>query len=213
MTLPRLNTEDAPRIILDVARAEQWLAGLVSPEDPQHYSAPSEYGVHLFAEWAPDLALTSDPGLREQVVETLVSLPAAAFELGIVHGGSPSLRVQVEFTHDDMLRFLISDDESWASLSLATTLVGVANLVPVDCFGDKAAIAFLAHMVDEVNIAMHDLVIAAESVLAQLSNDPVLLTRLADSDEPVVRDLALDNPFTPDEGQTLGALRRLTDGR
>lgn len=205
----RIDTEMIPRLALDASGALAWLNQLATPAGPLVIGAPSEHGIHLFEDWGPDLALSTDGRLSDEAIETLHSLPMAARELGFLQVPT-TVDIRIEIVDGLLLRFLITSDETWPSLTLATPLTGLATIV-VSEVGSSAALRYLMFMVDEVNEVLGALVLAAESILAEHSTDPVLLTRLADSNEPLVRELSLKNRNMPEEGKALSALRELSE--
>lgn len=200
-----LNTEQAPRFVLDVPRAQEWLTAVADGTHLERFDAPSAYDLTL----SPDFSL--DPHHPDvDLLEFSGALLRSATELEIIH--APDwVEAHLEDMGDGDVRVSLSAPALWGDLG-----VFHANGYPLDtgvpddrwaARGVDAAMILLGEFVREANIVLSSLVTAAEVVLAQLSNDPGLLTRLADSDEPLIRHLAAGNPAAPDEARVLSALK------
>lgn len=114
-----------------------------------------------------------------------------------------ALAVESNTTHR-VHRFMV--DGGASSVMLAGMWISERQTAPA---GTPAmeALEFLAAAVDEGNTMLRNLVYSATLLVASLSTDPMLLTRLADGNDPDVRAAAAGNPAAPDEARVLAALR------
>lgn len=208
--MDKLNTEQAPRLVLKTARAGKWLDALIAVHEgrrdtvPSRYLSPSAPEVYLTATWAPRTV----PSLKTAVdVENLVR---TAMELGYF--------ITLEGITVEFFSCLLEGQiwyawqvhaDRYAGLRLTAPLKPLAHLALPGAAGTQAAIQILMEATDEANEMLANLVGASATILADFSTDPVLLTRLADYDEPVVRAAAAQNTATPDAGRVLAAFHDL----
>lgn len=201
--MDRLNTRDMPRFVLNVEDAVTWLADIIlraTAPAPTEARSPMDAELFFDPNWSVSSLVGESQGQRRQMLADMI---VAAQEIGIL-SAPEGIRIEME-SGDDGYRFLVTSDDRWG-----ITLAGK------DCFfteaatgsyGAAALMAVLMSAVNEGNAMLRALVEASSLILAQFSTDPVLVTRLADSDDDFVRAVAVDNPVAPDEAKVLRALR------
>lgn len=201
-----LNTEHGPRFVLDVDAAAAWLVAVEKGTHLARYDAPSAYDLVLPA----DFQLYGGDSAVD-LLELSGALLRTATELGIV--SAPDwVQANLEDLGDGEIRLVLTAPELWGDLAISglQPLLQDTGLPPEDRWaarGAAAAMFILGDFVRDANVALSSLVQAAEVVMAQYSTDAGLLTRLADSDEPLIRHLAAGNEAAPDEARVLAALK------
>lgn len=202
--MDRLNYSDLPRFVLNVEAAESWLAETVRKPSAKAFRAarsPMDGELSFDPRWA--LSSLKGPGHSAQR-EMLANMLTAAQEIGVL-SAPDGVTIEME-SGDDGFRFLVRADYRWEGLLLAGRDILFENLL-FEEYGPQALVSVLMFAAREGNRMLSSMVRSASMVLAQFSTDPLLVTRLADHDEPSVRAVAADNPVAPEEAQVLRALR------
>lgn len=210
----QFDTARGPRAVLDVMGAEEWLEKVVNLVDKygavgsapvaEQFQSPMANMLEIGSTWAPNI-----PGIGTEEFNTSVDqvqmLVTAAQEMGFL-----SLPTGVEVTFSE----LSEGEYTWqvtgtryAGLVFSSGRGTITWLGNVGSVGIEQCLAILSDATSEANKIFTSLALAAATVLADYSTDPVLLTRLADYDEPMVRNIALQNPATPEEAHIIAALR------
>jgi hypothetical protein len=198
----RLNTENAPRAVLDVDAASVWLQALVNGAPTLEFDSPSASNIALDAFWSPN----DDHVDPETHLDLLEALLATACELGYLKLPD-GIYAALTRTGGRTYQYVVSAPEFWGSLRLVSRPQWIDGMAPSRLKGSDAALMFLTDCVDEINEQLTSLMYSASTVLASYSSDPVLLSRLADSPDNFVRSIACQNPVTPEEARVLSALR------
>lgn len=195
----------ARSFILEGPLTSAWIASLIP--DPGHlpdetFDCPSCPDMPLLGpDWHPAL-------LGETTSVTVKVITRAAQELGVI-AGPPGMRLEFEASDAEGTYQWQLTGERHGTLLLSTLPTPVAGgLAAASSRGRAALAALLKDAVDAGNHMLELLHGTAAVTLAETTDDPVLLTRLADNPDPVVRAAALDNPACPDEGRVLAALHR-----
>lgn len=202
--MDRLNYSDLPRFVLNVEAAESWLVEIVRASHPQHARtarSPMDAELSFGPDWAMSRLKGPDRGAQREMVSDML---VAAQEIGIL-STPEGVRIELE-SGDDGFRLLVRSDYRWEGLTLAGRDMFFEEHV-MEEHGAQGLISVLMIAVREGNRMLSSMVRSASMVLAQFSTDPLLVTRLADHDEPSVRAVAADNPVAPEEAQVLRALR------
>lgn len=210
----QFDTSRGPRAVLNVMDAEEWLEqvttlvdqyGSVGAAPPEkHFPSPMANMLEIGSTWAPNI-----PGLGTEAFNTSVEqvqmLVVAAREMGVL---DLPTGVDVEFAEVSNGEYVWQvTGNRYAGLTLSSGRGTITWLGNVGAVGVEQCLAILADAVSEANKILSSLAVAAATVLADYSTDPLLLTRLADYDDPMVRNIALQNPAAPEEAHILAALR------
>lgn len=210
----QFDTARGPRAVLDVMAAEEWLESVTRLVDEHgsvgnasieaQFPSPMANMLEIGSTWSPAIEkIGSEEYLRS--LEQVTVLVAAAQEMGVLTLPSST---QVEFSEVGSGEFLWQlTGDRYAGLVFSGDRGAITWLGAPGALGVEQALAILATAASEANKILTSLSIAAATVLADYSTDPVLLTRLAMYDEPMVREIALQNPATPEEGHVAAALR------
>jgi len=191
------------RFTLDTAAAVKWIDTLINLGDndlPGEYDSPTGFEIHISADWQ---AMGAERIRKESSVQEIV---LAAHELGILRTPENCEIVpSTNLSHWD----LICDQYA----GLVVTSAQDISLRTVDSYlsGAEAVLELLAEAVRVGNALFDKIEYAAPLIMAQTSADPVILTRLSDNSDPVIRSYASQNPACPDEGQVMAALRKKTN--
>lgn len=202
--MDRLNYSQLPRFVLDVESAEAWLAEIVRAEGSpivRPVRSPMDSELSFTPDWAlSHLSGHDKTGMRQM----LTDMVTAAQEIGVL-STPDGIRIEME-SGDDGYRFLVTSDYRWEGLTLAGRDMFFAQHMP-QTQGVLGLMALLMSAVREGNRMLASMIHSASIVLAQFSTDPLLVMRLADHDEAVVRAIAADNPVAPEGAKVLRALR------
>jgi hypothetical protein len=207
-----MNTVDAPRAVLDVTRATTFLTALTElaagtiTAMPEGYSTPAAYDIHMSERWTPDLT-DEDFTHDNDENQTAAAIIRSVHELGILRLPAGTVASLVDGPNGYYYWSLTN--ERWAGMTLISTMQTWINwdTMGKGIAGVRRALILLHDFVDAANEMLTAVFLSASTVLAEFSTDPVLLTRLADYDEAIVRTTAIDNPAAPDEAKVLAALR------
>lgn len=203
--MENLDTRNAPRFVLDVDGIQAWIEAVVSayPDGQRVSASPMDAEVSFGAEWS--FGSSDGRPVSASSRQMLANVLIAVQELNLLRGPD-GVAVDLE-SGDDGYRFSVVSEDRWPGLVLAGRDRFFSSPAEFNARGAVAVLGFLMDAVNEANSMLYALVHASTVVLAQLSTDPVLVTRLADHDESFVRAIAADNPVAPDEARVLRALR------
>lgn len=204
----RLNTMNAPRFVLEVDIALDWLTEVAQTSEGVTRAArsPMDAEVSFDLDWCL-LNLHGSSAAAGDARVGLSVLLTAAQEIGALVAPD-GVWLEME-AGDDGYRFLLGSDSRWPQLLLAGRdhLFEDGYAEERNARGVNAVMEFLMSAVQDANVMLTALVQASTLVLAQFSTDPLLVTRLADHSDAQVRTVAVDNPVAPDEAKVLRALK------
>lgn len=205
--MERIDTSSTPRFVLHVEAAELWLAEVLDayPSGERGFRSPRDSEVQIGPDWSL-ASMAGDSAEAASRRQSLSLLLAAAQELDILESQT-GIEIDLE-SGEDGFRFMVVSDALWADLTLVGNDMFFSDS---QLTGAQGVIEFLMAAVNEGNAMLRALTQASVVVLAQFSTDPVLLTRLADYEDPLVRSLAVNNPAAPDEAKVLRALHDRED--
>jgi hypothetical protein len=206
----RMESVNAPRVVLDQTRALAWLKTLEAVSAgtsvlPAAYESPSSYDLVISADWSPRDSVDASVSEQGHMVVDLENLLRAALELGFLQT-LDGVEVLYTAAGRNMYQWWV-EAPRYANLRLSSPMALLESIGLGGVYGAEQALAVLTEAVDEANILLEALFIGASTVVADYTDDPTLLTRLAGSDERMVRAAALANPAAPEEAHVLAALR------
>lgn len=204
--MEHIDTERAPRAILHVADATEWLTAVEAVNSgsleflDERHDAPSAADLTFTSDWR-----ISDYADENDFFEQATSILRTAIELG--HLELPQgIYVHLNDRGEDWYDWSVTC-ERYGSIMLAGLARPMTSLGSPDREGAQRAMTILQEAVSETNQMLANLLSGSLTLLAETTTDPAILTRLAGYADPGIRATVLGNPATPDEGRVLAALQ------
>lgn len=205
-----------PRLILNMTKAEEWLAESEKYSDgkttiiSEEFQSPAALSLYLPSTWF----LTEQPPGSEEYynnLDIIQNILRAAQELQILKMPDSNFMEMQEVSHNWYTWIMIAN--RYADLRLSSPLLDMDDLHMVceteKLSGKDIALMILKEATYQGNIIFDNLMQTVELVLAETCKDSAILNRLADSDEYYTRESVLENPNTGEEGKVLATLKNM----